>query len=288
MDDDVYLCAPHIFERIYNVRSPKLYYGWKYGGNNDMIDPLTRVDEMFVTLGMDLVQRLTKRRFCGWNKQMRDKICKDVNNSSHPIISSDNADIDIASWLSIYKDIDRISDNRKMVHYHYTLDHRIRNIKYAIPELCVNNLLFHKTPIPIMYRLHHYNKYFRSGNSVPISRSVNMSRDVPNRIETFSYGIPVTKNDKICENWAIFHSNEAFFAKCVLTNLNDWCSLLVFDNLKRFPHTKYGNLVVLSPIEHEKRFPALSDVLNWNHTGRRNIGYMYALFNFKVRSTYGM
>ena len=34
MDDDVFLCVPQIFKRIFELQSPTLYYGWKHGGSN--------------------------------------------------------------------------------------------------------------------------------------------------------------------------------------------------------------------------------------------------------------
>ena len=65
MDDDVYLCIPHIFTRIFELQSPTLYYGWKNGRLSRMtLEQKNNVDGMFVVLGRSLVERISKRKYC--------------------------------------------------------------------------------------------------------------------------------------------------------------------------------------------------------------------------------
>jgi hypothetical protein len=65
-DDDAFLCIPQIINRLFELMSPTLYYGWTsndHWAKRTSIDK--RMDEMFVVLGRDLIQRIAARTYCG-------------------------------------------------------------------------------------------------------------------------------------------------------------------------------------------------------------------------------
>jgi len=167
MDDDVYPCFPNLFERICRVRNKTLYYGWKHGGSDQIISSDTRVDEMFVVVGRELVDRIVKRKYCGCfeNTIMSDACNK--RNSKEELISHGFADMALGEWLSVYNDnVIRVSDNRYIRHFSYLFVDRMENHKYAVPQFCLKNYIFHKSSIYTMYKLYHYNMYFRTQNRI--------------------------------------------------------------------------------------------------------------------------
>ncbi|XP_021340537.1 uncharacterized protein LOC110441659 [Mizuhopecten yessoensis] len=145
LDDDVFLCVLQIFKRLDQLKSSKLYYGWTHGaGSHVKIE--TRVDEMFLVVGKDLLERIAKRRYCTGTK------C----NTSENLIDLDYGDTSLATWLSIYDDIDYRSDNKRIIHLGRGREREIlQNIK---PGFCSKYILNHKSSVEVMEKLHEYNK----------------------------------------------------------------------------------------------------------------------------------
>ena len=90
-----------------------------------------------------------------------------------------------------------------------------------------------------------------------------------------------------CERWAVVTTiYKASDSVRVVLQDPDWCLLIVAD--RKTPSEqeyltdlgatdKDKSLLFLSPENQTKLFPLLSKVIPWNHIGRKNIGYMYAI-----------
>ncbi|XP_069130519.1 uncharacterized protein [Argopecten irradians] len=148
VDDDTFLCVPQIFVRLSQLKSQRLYYGWKHSKfTNDVkiVNVKERIDEMFVILGKDLIERIAKRRYCTGTK------C----NANVDLIDTDFGGTSLGSWLSIYDDIDIHPDNKRIIQLGRGKEGKIeRNIK---PDFCLKYLIQHKASVDVMSRLHGYN-----------------------------------------------------------------------------------------------------------------------------------
>ncbi|XP_033743085.1 uncharacterized protein LOC117329304 isoform X1 [Pecten maximus] len=284
VDDDVFLCVPQIFTRLDEMKSTKLYYGWSHGSGKK-VNTDTRMDEMFVVLGRDLIERIAKRSYCTGTK------C----NANVDLIDTNFGGTSIGSWLSIYKDIDYQADNKRIVHMGRGNEAKI--LTYIKPDFCSKYILNHKSSVEIMKQLQEYNN---PGSAISsLDRFVGavtgsmFSGDVVRTVVPQSLSNPyktLAVMDKMpaCDNWAVVTT---IFApsKAVkdIASLSNWCLVIVAD--KKTPQeeiyfSKMGmnqttakGIKYLSVKEQRDLYPLLSDVIPLNHFGRKNIGYMYAI-----------
>jgi len=95
-----------------------------------------------------------------------------------------------------------------------------------------------------------------------------------NAIKSSSNEMPNTT----CTNWAvvttIFDASDAIKR---IASLADWCMVVVAD-LKTASKEDYGvDCHFLTPISQKEIFPEFANALPWNHFGRKNIGFAYAV-----------
>ena len=142
MDDYAFLCIPQIINRLFELKSPTLYYGWT---SNDPWAKRTsidkRMDEMFVVLGRDLIQRIAARTYCG-------KMKCDIANQ---LVDTNYGGTSLGVWLSVYDDVHFHADNNIILH-----SKEIRKL-YFRTDACSNHLIFHKSTFNLMTLLHQDN-----------------------------------------------------------------------------------------------------------------------------------
>lgn len=156
MDDDVFVCTPQIFDRLNEVKHPLLYYG--YESAQDCLD------DMFLFIGMDLAQRITKRHMC---EDKKENLCLD----------NGNAVLQLRKWISIYNDIIRVDEkpSGKMIHFYSrgklgktTMQSFYRRYKQ---DFCKKYLLFHKANSIYMYELNRDNSLnFNYSSNIELSQ----------------------------------------------------------------------------------------------------------------------
>lgn len=149
IDDDAFICIPQMLNRLNELKSPILYYGWRHGkGTKPHMNCL--VDEMFVVLGRDLIKRIAGRNYCGKSKCTNHGDLVELNYASPSI----------AVWLSSYKDVYIHADNDRMVHFsRRTYNEQFLIFKKLITaNFCNNYLVFHKSLPETMIKLHNLNK----------------------------------------------------------------------------------------------------------------------------------
>ncbi|XP_060064400.1 uncharacterized protein LOC132544768 [Ylistrum balloti] len=280
VDDDVFLCVPQVFTRIDQLKSTKLYYGWTHG-SGQKINTRTRMDEMFVVLGRELLERISKRKYCYGRR------C----NPSIDLIDTNFGGTSLGSWLSIYDDVDYRPDNNIIVHIIDNEEIK-QNIK---PNFCSKFILNHKSSVEIMKQLHEHNNRLTSLN-ISYTGAVTGSLFSGDVIRSGLPKVPTKQYqclavlDKIpaCDNWAvvttIFPPSKA--VKYISSLLN-WCLVIVADT-KTPPEAAYLSEIelnketsktvkYLSLEEQYTLYPLLADVIPIQHFGRKNIGYMYAI-----------
>ncbi|XP_069130058.1 uncharacterized protein [Argopecten irradians] len=311
VDDDVFLCVPQIFNRLNELKSSTLYYGWSHGsGKKVNID--TRMDEMFVILGRDLIGRIAKRKYCGEPKCSK----------TEDLIDTNFGGTSIGSWLSAYDDIDYQRDNAKILHMGRGAEAKI--LTYIKPDFCLKYVLNHKSSVEIMKRLHEYNKptpvrlspgkfvnsVVRSSLDKIIGSSETPSRPslhkfvgavtgsmfsgdvvrtrLPEPLTNPHTSVAVMDKMPACDNWGVVTT--IFSASKAVKNmalLSQWCVVIVAD--KKTPdegtyisemklnQANIQRIKYLSVTEQGALYPLLTDVIPLNHFGRKNIGYMYAI-----------
>ena len=292
MDDDVYICVPHIFTRIFELHSPTLYYGWKNGKLSDTtLKQDNNVDGMFVVLGRLLVERISKRKYCnGPNCGRNDLI--DVNHDGLSIIE----------WISQYRDVVFKADNKRIV-FNWgkeNWDNEKLTEKYIKPDFCERYLLYHKANFGVMRLLDLYNKNINKGfnNRGEVdfnSKSVTgfaLTGDRMREIPAFFFNWTQFSNNMInypdtlasCSQWAvvttIFKPFEVF---TLIRSRKDWC-VVVVAGVKSVSRNRYlarrvkgSHVVYLSLNDQEEQFPLMASYLPLNNIGRKNIGYVYAI-----------
>lgn len=111
---------------------------------------------------------------------------------------------------------------------------------------------------------------------------------IPQEINHYIYQSPMFENHYInpffkknkCNFWGVTTTifNESYAIKQV-KNLKNWCIVVVGDKKTRDYYNNFNTKrsVYLSPYEQSKLgFKILEDI-PWNHFGRKNIGYLYAI-----------
>ncbi|XP_060066965.1 uncharacterized protein LOC132547214 [Ylistrum balloti] len=281
VDDDTFLCVPQIFTRLDALKSSTLYYGWSHGSGNK-VDTRTRIDEMFVVLGQNLIKRIAKRKYCTGPK-CDPKI---------DLIDTNYGGTSLGSWLSIYNDIDYRRDNDRILHRGRGKEAQI--LKYIKPDFCSKFVLNHKSSVEIMKKLHEYNKHqvtiLPHGKFIGAVTGSLFSGDVVRKLlphPSFKRYRSLATLDKMpsCSKWAVvFTISPPSKAVKNMTSLSDWCLVIVADTSTP-PESTYvtklesaaKRVKYLSVEEQSFLYPLLSDIIPFNHFGRKNIGYMYAI-----------
>lgn len=148
IDDDVFLCVPQMLNRLNELKSAILYYGWKHGkGNKPHRD--CSIDEMFVVLGRDLIKRIADRHYCGSFTCTNDGDLVERNYGS----------TSLSIWLSIYKDVYIHADNDRMIFFSRRTSKRdfLKFQTVITKNFCNKYLMFHKSLPETMIELHNLN-----------------------------------------------------------------------------------------------------------------------------------
>lgn len=104
-DDDVFIRTSELAKQIQKVWNPLLYFGWRHGSGNRPSSQ-TRVDEMMVIVGSEVITRLVPRRYCeDLSKCDRQKDLFDTNYGG----------TSLGMWLSVYPDISITTFNAHMI-----------------------------------------------------------------------------------------------------------------------------------------------------------------------------
>ncbi|KAL3862579.1 hypothetical protein ACJMK2_008536 [Sinanodonta woodiana] len=86
-----------------SLKHLKLYYGWQH--NKEYM----QIDKMFVVLGMDLVLRINKRKYCYRERSQ-------CYNKSE-LVDEGWGGKSIGLWLSVYDDVLTVPDNQNIIYY---------------------------------------------------------------------------------------------------------------------------------------------------------------------------
>jgi len=93
------------------------------------------------------------------------------------------------------------------------------------------------------------------------------------------------KQDKDCKQWAVVTTiHNATTAMYDFVEMKDWCMVIVSD-MKTPPYTIGSDRVVILDVEEQRKmaeneyFGKFFSHIPWNHFGRKNIGYLYAILN---------
>ena len=81
-----------------------------------------------------------------------------------------------------------------------------------------------------------------------------------------------------CKNWAV---TTTIFPPTKTVNqiaaLPDWCLVIAGDKKAPTQYNVSGGAIYLSPADQERMPFATGKLLRWNHFGRKNLGFLYAL-----------
>ncbi|CAC5404001.1 unnamed protein product [Mytilus coruscus] len=296
MDDDVFLCIPQLTARLYELLSPKLYYGWRRTTSNS-----PEIDEMFVVLGMDLIKRIVERKYCGESE------C----NNHNELVDRNFAHEALYIWLSIYNDVDTHADDKRIVMVWRRKDREHVFAKHINIDSCVDNVLLHKALPLEMFKLHeqtspakfpqvigptNYTEAKDSHKTTVYDFNSTLAGAVTGSLFSGNVirGIPVVplknywsmapnQKEKVCDNWAVVTTiYPPSKAVQYIDKLRNWCLLVVADiktptkNIY-LKHLSNQNTKYLTIVEQKQRYPMLAEAIPFNHFGRKNIGYIYAI-----------
>ena len=161
MDDDAFVCAPQMFERLNKVKDKLLYYGYTTGPRQEC------VDEMFLIVGVELAKRVANRHFC---QERKEENCLLDGNAGHKF----------RSWIKIYDDFVLVDErvNRKIVWFYKDTANKTDFQKYKTFDFCSKYLLFHKATVSDIYDMQLNNSLLlRDGYDTDIAKAkTNISR----------------------------------------------------------------------------------------------------------------
>ena len=90
--------------------------------------------------------------------------------------------------------------------------------------------------------------------------------------------VPRPKSGRMCKNWAV---TTTIFPPTKTVNqiaaLPDWCLVIAGDRKTPKQYNVSGGAVYLSPADQERMLLATGKLLRWNHFGRKNLGFLYAI-----------
>lgn len=280
VDDDAFLCVPQIFERLNDVKSINLYYGWKHG-TGKKVSKSVRIDEFFVVFGNTITTRISKRRYC-----------QSTNCSKGMLIDTNYGGTSLGAWLSEYKDIDFQGDNGRMIQTSFG-KRPFLNMKSIKSNLCEKKVVIHKTSVDGIQKLQNYNENNTSASKVSgigsvtgLSFTGKVVRTLHSTFEPKYMALAYHDNFTTCDNWAvvttIFPPTKAIHA---ISKLSNWCLVIVADVITPSKNNFVTNIIkgnkekikYLSVQEQQMLYPMLSAVIPFRHFGRKNIGYIYAI-----------
>ena len=152
MDDDTYVCAPQIFDRLNKVKNDLLYYGYPTG-SVALCPSQDCVDDMFIIIGRTLASRVVKRPLCDVGKKLP--------NCLQALEGSAGAH-EFRKWTVQYKDIYYVNErmnNRMIWYYRLTPADEMRVWQaFRTWNFCRKYLLFHKATAEDIYRMDFDNK----------------------------------------------------------------------------------------------------------------------------------
>ena len=155
MDDDVFVCAPQIFDRLNEVKHELLYYGYPTG-TMDNCPTQECVDEMFLFVGRELGHRVVSRQLC---QGRRDENCLDdtIENAGHAF----------RRWIGIYDDFVFVNERRNglMVWFYHKSPNAGNLRKFRTFNFCQKYLLYHKASIIDIYQMNQNNSLLLNDNS---------------------------------------------------------------------------------------------------------------------------
>ena len=162
MDDDAFICAPQMFDRLNKVNDKLLYYGYPTG-QLDQCPEQECVDDMFLIVGVELARRVANRSFCQGNSKPEEH-CLNDGNAAHQF----------GSWIRIYDDVVLVNEraNGKMVWFYRFTANKEDFQKYKTFNFCSNFLLYHKATVSDIYDMHLNNSLLLSdGHDTDISEA---------------------------------------------------------------------------------------------------------------------
>lgn len=276
IDDDVFLCVPQIFQRLDELKSPNLYYGWRHG-KRDVMEPSVWIDEMFLVLGKNIMKWVSNQTYCG------SFICEE-----EALQDTDYGDTSLRNWITEYKDIDFHSDNERIKHIRINADSK-NWTNYVTLDYCETNVVFHNVKISAFMNIMHKNNELLKAKKSKVgsvsgkafSGEVKRSTSIIKVISNQTVARPI-RNAHKCSFWAvvttIFNPSNAVR---YIANSNNWCLVVVAD-IKTPPEEKFmylfGPKVIYLSVEEQIRlYPLLAESIPFSSFSRKNIGYMYAI-----------
>ena len=150
MDDDAFVCTPQVFDRLNQIKSPFLYYGYPTG-SLEKCPTQDCVDDMFIFVGVELVKRVSSRNFC---EEKLEENC--LYDGDSPIV--------IRKWISIYIDEIHFVNEKHTGNFVYfygpglvgTSEMENMYKKYKT-DFCKKHLLFHKSRPSYIYEMNRDN-----------------------------------------------------------------------------------------------------------------------------------
>ena len=157
MDDDVFSCVPQMFDRLYEIMDPFLYYGFRINVPT-RCPPNDCVDDMFVFVGMELVRRIVRGRLC---------VDDNIKNCSPDGLAWQR----LREWILPFNNETKIvHDNSKFIFF---FDRKKENPKSRFnaeakmkalyrknrKSFCKNYLLFHKASVKYIYQMNKENAF---------------------------------------------------------------------------------------------------------------------------------
>ena len=154
MDDDVFVCAPQIFDRLNDVKDELLYYGYPTGSLSEC-PTHDCVSDMFLIIGAELARRVVNRNFC---KDKKEKACLQEGNTAFMF----------RRWIQIYDDFVFVDEkaNGRMIWFYRGTPGATKYRKYKTLNFCHNFLLYHKATVADIYRMNQNNSILLKGSTV--------------------------------------------------------------------------------------------------------------------------
>ncbi|KAK3086538.1 hypothetical protein FSP39_019888 [Pinctada imbricata] len=294
MDDEVFLCAPQVFDRLSKISSDSLYYGF--------VHPQRCVDDNFLVVGMELVKRIADKVYCG---SRRGGICT-MFMEGH---LSDMGSIGntLCHWLKSYSDIVTVADNFYMrLGYSVTGDTEadLGMHKTDFHNFCSSYLLYHESSVSDIFTFSKHNSRrlqptigrehtFSTNNYMDEKKSFDgeIIRNLPN-LRTDYPNDQIVRHwkttGKNCNMWAVFYSVHNFNITDIIdVAANDmWCVIVVEDSYiiaeNTFTEASFlkivrNEFVFLSSAKQNSLYHDFNRFITTRHVSRKNIGYIYAI-----------
>ena len=154
IDDDVFACTPQIFDRLYNVQNPMLYYGYPTGTVSSCP---TRdcVDEMFIVIGIELANRVINVPLC--NSGAEGGKHKTKRSDCLLTTKSGTGTHEFRRWIKRYKDAVLVNERRNnlMIWFYSGSSRNDKRLYNTLRtwDFCRKYLLFHSATIDDIYRM---------------------------------------------------------------------------------------------------------------------------------------